>query len=344
MIPGPGPRLGRPGDQRHVLAGGRGGFAREHRSCSTLASSGQTWAGDWDLAWARSLGLVIIFLRHRVPESPRWLLTHGHPEEAERVVKAIEGEIERERGPGSLSTVTKTIKIRPRAGVGFVELAGVMLKTYPRRTVLGVSLIVSQAFLYNGVFFTFPLVLRNFYGVSADRTAFYILPFALSNFLGPVLLGRFFDTIGRRPMIVATYTISAILLAVSGYLFQAEMLSPATQTILWAARLLLRLLRRELGLSDRQRDLPGRAARHGHRPVLRRRHADRRHGGPGAIRPAHRYRFAHQCFLWEPVGLGPPVANSGRGGVLRRKGRTASLEEIASPLSAVNDEDVTEGD
>ena len=131
-------------------------------------------------------------------------------------------------------TVTKTIKIRPRAGVGFVELAGVMLKTYPRRTILGVSLIVSQAFLYNGVFFTFPLVLRNFYGVSADRTALYILPFALSNFLGPVLLGRFFDTIGRRPMIVATYTISAILLAVSGYLFQAEMLSPATQTVLWA--------------------------------------------------------------------------------------------------------------
>ena len=149
-------------------------------------------------------------------------------------LRTIEGEIERERGPGSLSTVTKTIKIRPRAGVGFVELAGVMLKTYPRRTVLGVSLIVSQAFLYNGVFFTFPLVLRNFYGVSADRTALYILPFALSNFLGPVLLGRFFDTIGRRPMIVATYTISAILLAVSGYLFQAEMLSPATQTILWA--------------------------------------------------------------------------------------------------------------
>jgi MFS family permease len=191
----------------------------------------------WRLGFAlgAALGLVIIFLRHRVPESPRWLLTHGHLEDAERVVEAIEGEIERERGPGSLSAVTKTIKIRPRAGVGFVELAGVMFKTYPRRTILGVSLIVSQAFLYNGVFFTFPLVLRNFYGVSADRTAIYILPFALSNFLGPVLLGRFFDTIGRRPMIVGTYTISAILLAMSGHLFQAQMLSPATQTVLWAA-------------------------------------------------------------------------------------------------------------
>ncbi len=193
-----------------------------------------------DLGWrlgfglGAALGLIIIFLRNHVPESPRWLLTHGNPEEAKRVVEAIEREIEHERGPNSLSAVTKTIKIRPRAGVGFVELAGVMLKTYPRRTALGVSLIVSQAFLYNGVFFTFPLVLRNFYGVSADRTALYILPFALSNFLGPVLLGRFFDTIGRRPMIAATYTISAILLAVSGYLFQAQMLSPTTQTILWA--------------------------------------------------------------------------------------------------------------
>ena len=193
-----------------------------------------------DLGWrlgfgvGAALGLIIIFLRHRVPESPRWLLTHGHPEEAERVVDEIEQQIQSEPGSGPLSTVTKTMKIKPRAGVGFGELAGVLLKTYPRRTVLGVSLIVSQAFLYNGVFFTFPLVLRNFYGVSADRTAFYLLPFALSNFLGPVLLGRFFDTIGRRPMIIATYTISAIFLAVSGYLFQAEMLSPATQTILWA--------------------------------------------------------------------------------------------------------------
>jgi MFS family permease len=193
-----------------------------------------------DLGWRLGfgvgalLGLVIIFLRDHVPESPRWLLTHGHRQEAERVVEAIESQIESEQGHDSLSTVTKKIKIRPRAGIGFVELAGVMFRTYPRRTVLGVSLIVSQAFLYNGVFFTFPLVLRNFYHVRADRTAFYILPFALSNFLGPLLLGRLFDTIGRRQMIAATYTISAILLAVSGYLFKAEMLSPTTQTILWA--------------------------------------------------------------------------------------------------------------
>src|SRR5438477_3835169 len=109
-----------------------------------------------------------------------------------------------------------------------------MLRTYPRRTVLGLALIISQAFLYNGVFFTFPLVLRNFYGVPADRTGLYLLPFALSNFLGPVLLGRFFDTIGRRPMIGGTYAISAVLLALSGYLFLADQLTPTTQTLLWA--------------------------------------------------------------------------------------------------------------
>jgi MFS family permease len=193
-----------------------------------------------DLGWRLGfgggaiLGLVIIFLRDRVPESPRWLLTHGEPEDAERVVKEIERQIASEQGPGSLAAVSKTIKIRRRGHVGFVELAGVMLKKYPRRTILGVSLIVSQAFLYNGVFFTFPLVLRNFYGVSVNHTPLYILPFALSNFLGPLVLGRFFDTIGRRPMIMATYTIAAIVLAASGYLFQADFLTPITQTLLWA--------------------------------------------------------------------------------------------------------------
>jgi MFS family permease len=193
-----------------------------------------------DLGWRLGfglgaiLGMGIIFLRHRVPESPRWLLTHGQREEAERVVKAIEEQIASEPGSSSLAAVSKTIKIRPRGHVGFMELAGVMLKKYPSRTVLGVSLIVSQAFLYNGVFFTFPLVLRNFYGGSVNHTPLYILPFALSNFLGPLVLGRFFDTIGRRPMIMATYSITGIVLAVSGYLFQADLLSPTTQTVLWA--------------------------------------------------------------------------------------------------------------
>ena len=140
------------------------------------------------------LGLVIIFLRDRVPESPRWLLTHGELEEEERVVKAIEGQIASEQGSGSLTAVSKTIKIRPRGHVGFMELAGVMLKKYPRRTVLGVSLIVSQAFLYEGVFFTFPLVLRNFYGVSVNHTAFvYSAVLWSATYSALLVLGRFFE-------------------------------------------------------------------------------------------------------------------------------------------------------
>jgi MFS family permease len=180
------------------------------------------------------LGLVIVILRNHVPESPRWLLTHGFPREAKRVVDDIEREIQKEPGASALSKATDTLKIKPRAGVGFGELISVMLRKYPRRTVLGVSLIVSQAFLYNGVYFTFPLVLRNFYDVPADRIGFYLLPFALSNFLGPLSLGRFFDTIGRRQMIGGTYVISAVLLAVSGYLFKMAILTPITQTVLWA--------------------------------------------------------------------------------------------------------------
>ncbi len=181
-----------------------------------------------------SLGLVIIFLRHHVPESPRWLLTHGKPEEAKRVVTEIERQLQDFPDAEPLPEPDGTITIRPRGPVGFGELAGVMLRTYPSRTVRGLALIISQAFLFNGLFFTFPLVLRHFYGVPADRTGLYLLPFALSNFLGPVLLGRFFDTVGRRPMIGGTYTISAGLLALTGSLFLANWLTPTTQTLLWA--------------------------------------------------------------------------------------------------------------
>jgi MFS family permease len=180
------------------------------------------------------LGLVIVFMRNHVPESPRWLLTHGFPREAKRVVDEIERQIQKEPGASALSKPRKTLKIQPRGGFGFGELMSVLLRKYPRRTILGIALIVSQAFLYNGVFFTFPLVLHNFYGVRADRIGFFILPFALSNFLGPLLLGRFFDTIGRRPMIGGTYAIAAVLLALSGYLFKIAILTPITQTILWA--------------------------------------------------------------------------------------------------------------
>ena len=193
-----------------------------------------------DLGWRLAFGLgaalelVIIALRRHVPESPRWLLTHGHPEEAERIVDQLERQIEEDPAVGALPEAKGWITIRPLGAIGFGELAGVMVRKYLRRTVLGLSLIISQAFLYNGVFFTFPLVLRKFYGIHPDRTGFYLLPFALSNFLGPLLLGRFFDTVGRKPMIGSTYTVSAVLLAATGYLFAAGHLTATTQTLLWA--------------------------------------------------------------------------------------------------------------
>jgi MFS family permease len=190
----------------------------------------------WRLAFGvgAALGLAIIFLREHVPESPRWLLTHGQPDEAERIVTQIEKEIEAIPSVGKLPEADHWITIKPRASVGFVDLATVMYRKYPGRTVLGLALIVSQAFLYNGVFFTFPLILRNFYGLAPGKIGFYMLPFALSNFLGPLILGRFFDTVGRKPMIMGTYAVSSLLLALTGYLFYADVLNVTTQTMLWA--------------------------------------------------------------------------------------------------------------
>ncbi len=190
-----------------------------------------------DLGWRLGfgigaiLGLVIIFYRNHVPESPRWLVTHGHVDEANRVVADIERHFEEEGR--TLEPASGTITLRPRHDVGFGLIARTMLRTYPGRSLLGLTLMVSQAFLYNAVFFTYALVLSRFYGVANDRTGLYLLPFAVGNFLGPILLGHLFDTVGRKPMIAATYSISAVLLAATGWLFAHDQLTATTQTLLW---------------------------------------------------------------------------------------------------------------
>jgi len=192
-----------------------------------------------DLGWrigfgiGALLGLIIIFFRQDIPESPRWLVTHGHPEEAERVVTKIEQIIEGRPGAAKLPPAEGWITLRPHVPVGFGQIAGIMFRKYPTRTVLGLAMVISQAFLYNGVSFTFALVLTTFYHVAEDRVGLYLLPFFLGNFLGPVFLGRLFDSWGRKPMIAGTYTLSAILLAVSGWLFAHDMLTTTTQTLLW---------------------------------------------------------------------------------------------------------------
>ena len=175
--------------------------ARSRASSCSIRRSSPSDLG-WRLAFRprAPLGLVIIALRRHVPESPRWLLTHGHPDEAERIVAEIEREIE-ERIPMEQLPGAEGLDHHPASGpVGFGELASVMIRNYLRRTVLGLALIISQAFLYNGLFFTFPLVLSKFYQVPRIEPGFISCRFPC-NFLGPLLLGRLFDTVGRKPMI-----------------------------------------------------------------------------------------------------------------------------------------------
>jgi MFS family permease len=192
-----------------------------------------------DLGWRLGfgigglLGLTILILRRHVPESPRWLVTHGYEIAAEKVVSGIEDAVRKETRQPSLGEPGQALTIHPRKSFGFGLIAKAMLAKYRARSALALSLMVPQAFLYNAVFFTYGLVLTRFYGVSAERIGFYILPLAVGNFLGPLLLGRFFDTIGRKRMISTTFGLAGLLLIVTGVLFAGGRLSDVSQTAAW---------------------------------------------------------------------------------------------------------------
>jgi MFS family permease len=179
------------------------------------------------------LGLVILLVRRNVPESPRWLFIHGREKEADGIVSDIEQQVRSSTGTGELPEPEEEITVRQRHAIGFITIGKTLLGRYPRRSVLSFSLFIGQAFLYNAIFFTYAIALTTFYHVASASVGLYLLPFAAGNFAGPLLLGRFFDTLGRKIMISGTYILSGVLLAVTAWLFDQGTLNATTQTAAW---------------------------------------------------------------------------------------------------------------
>lgn len=177
------------------------------------------------------LGLGVLLMRRYVPESPRWLLIHAQKSEAERVVSDIEQQV----APGQeLAKPGHTIRLHVQDHTPWRQIWAAMSKEYRQRSILGFSLMVSQAFFYNAVMFTYGLVLLRYYNVPSESIGYWLIPLSIGNFLGPIIIGRLFDTIGRKIMIAATYSASGILLAIASWLFLRGWLTLYLQAISWS--------------------------------------------------------------------------------------------------------------
>ncbi len=225
-----------------------------YRGRVDIAVNGTYWAGailgtvgelvllnnvDHGVAWRLGfligpvIGIAVWNLRRHLPESPRWLVMHGREEEAEANIALIENEVESSGQTLAPVDESRMIELRPQPPVRFLHLAKVLLSDYTSRSILSASLMITQSFLYNAIFFTYTLVLTKVYGISSSSAPAFLIAFAVGNLAGPLTIGRLFDSIGRRKMISGTYILSGVLLAISAGMFQAGLLNAYTQTVCW---------------------------------------------------------------------------------------------------------------
>src|SRR5207244_8699466 len=207
-------------------------------STATIVLLNPRWLPLW-LGWrcafgiGATLGLIIIFFRRWIPEIPRWLMIHGRNAEAEQIVGDVERVITRhpEALPAHDSPPTR---IHTRTHTPWREIWNAIVHEHRQRSILGFVLMLTQAFFYNAIFFTYALVLMKFYEVPEQKVGGYLLPFAIGNVLGPILLGHLFDTVGRKKMIAITYALAGVVLALTAWFFYLGLLTVQTQTLAWS--------------------------------------------------------------------------------------------------------------